>query len=144
MQSGTVISPICVCCGAGNPACKSSFQFLAQNGRKVRIRAQCGKFRVPLDIFQRISRLDRPFQKLPELDFVTRNAPQQSGAIFQADFDEYVVEVINLIQAIQGSGVRVEDLVVQEFLRFVLEAVRREPLFGSHFGQPEQEPFPLF
>jgi hypothetical protein len=36
-----------------------------------------------------------------ELDFTTRNAPQQSGAIFQADFDEYVVEVINLIQADQ-------------------------------------------
>ena len=26
----------------------------------------------------------------------------------------------------------------------LLEAVRREPLLGSHFGQPEQEPFPLF
>ena len=25
----------------------------------------------------------------------------------------------------------------------LLEAVRREPPFGSHFGQPEQEPFPL-
>jgi hypothetical protein len=33
------------------------------------------------------------------LDFTTRNATGQSGATFQSDFDEYVIEAINLIPA---------------------------------------------
>ncbi len=38
------------------------------------------------------------------LDFVTRNAPGQSGAIFQADFDEYVIEVINIVPATNATN----------------------------------------
>lgn len=34
---------------------------------------------------------------LSEVDIVTRNAYRQAGAIFQSDFDEYVIEFLNLV-----------------------------------------------
>lgn len=37
------------------------------------------------------------------LDFVTRNAAGQSGAIFQADYDEYVVEFVNIVPATNAT-----------------------------------------
>jgi hypothetical protein len=37
------------------------------------------------------------------LDFVTRNAAGQSGAIFQADYDEYVVEFVNVVPATNAT-----------------------------------------
>jgi hypothetical protein len=37
-----------------------------------------------------------------ELDIVTRNSSDQSGAIFQSDFDEYEVRIANLIPASNG------------------------------------------
>lgn len=36
------------------------------------------------------------------LDFTTRNASGQSGNIFQSDYDEYIVEFVNLIPATNG------------------------------------------
>lgn len=38
------------------------------------------------------------------LDFTTRNATGQSGATFQSDFDEYVIELINLVSVTNGVG----------------------------------------
>lgn len=40
------------------------------------------------------------------LDIATRNASGQSGAIFQSDYDEYAIEIINLVPATTATFVR--------------------------------------
>jgi hypothetical protein len=39
------------------------------------------------------------------LDFVNRNASGQSGAIFQSDFDEYLIEFVNVRPATNAAGI---------------------------------------
>ena len=41
------------------------------------------------------------------LDFTTRNASGESGAIFQSDYDEYVVEFVSIIPAANGTNLLV-------------------------------------
>lgn len=40
------------------------------------------------------------------LNFTTRNATGQSGATFQSDFDEYVVEIVGLLPATDSVGIQ--------------------------------------
>jgi hypothetical protein len=39
------------------------------------------------------------------LNFTTRNAAGQSGATFQSDYDEYLLELVNLIPATNGTSI---------------------------------------
>jgi hypothetical protein len=50
------------------------------------------------------------------LDFVTRNAPGQSGNTFQSDFDEYIFDLLDLVPATNGTQLWMRVHVASAFI----------------------------